>query len=157
MTKNTALISHTARRAVIYGAVILIGIFCIMQFVRFIIPRLRPDNPPVMYTVNWDSSETEQLWKRSCADCHSNETVYPWYSYVAPIGWLVTHDVHDGRSKLNISESRRVELREAIDAIREDNMPPTIYTVMHPAATLTDAEKQALITGLQATFTRTSG
>ena len=44
-------------------------------------------NPPVTAEPNWDSPETRALFKRACFDCHSNETVWPWYAYVAPFSW----------------------------------------------------------------------
>jgi hypothetical protein len=106
----------------------------------------------VTHTVVWDSPETEHLWQQSCADCHSNETIYPWYSYIAPVGWLVAHDVHDGRREMNISENHRIELDEMIEVIQKDEMPPSMYTVMHPNANLSDADQKALIDGLRKTF-----
>ncbi len=130
----------------------VIIIFVLMQLVRFVIPQFNPDNPPSTNTVAWDSPQTEQLWRQTCADCHSNETVYPWYSYLAPIGWLVTHDTHEGRENLNVSTNYRVSANEMVEKIREGEMPPPIYTLMHPDAKLSDADKQALINGLRATF-----
>ncbi len=145
--------SRRSMRFVLYGVGIVIIGFVLIQLVRFIVPEFNPDNPPVTNTVKWDSPKTEQLWKQACADCHSNETVYPWYSYVAPVGWLVTHDVHEGRQNLNISVSNRVELDEIREMISEGEMPPKVYLPMHPEANLSDADKQALIDGLSASLT----
>lgn len=161
MTENTQMQAPSrgilnTRNIVLVGG-ILIGIFVLMQFARFIIPEFKLDNPPVTHTVNWDSPETERLWNIACADCHSNETVYPWYSYVAPVGWLIAHDTHEGRAELNISENHRIELREMVEVINEGEMPPAIYTVIHSNANLSDADKQALIAGLRATFSNTGG
>ncbi|MBZ0294580.1 MAG: heme-binding domain-containing protein [Anaerolineae bacterium] len=147
----------TARRIVIYGAGLLIGVVVLMQFVRFIIPEFRIDNPEVTNTINWDSPETERLWNTACADCHSNQTVYPWYSYIAPVGWLVAHDVQEGRDALNVSTNHRVNSHEMVEKIQEGEMPLPIYTTMHPDAKLSNAEKQTLMDGLRATFARTSG
>lgn len=141
-----------SRRRMIYGAGIVLSVLVLMQFGRFIIPEFKLDNPPVTKTINWDSPETERLWNTACADCHSNETVYPWYSYVAPVGWLVAHDTHDGRRSMNVSVDSRVEVREMAEVIREGEMPPAVFTITHRDAILSDAEKQALINGLQATF-----
>lgn len=143
-------------RAAIYGFAILLGVFGLMQFARFIVPDFKLDNPPVTHTVNWDSPATERLWNTACADCHSNETVYPWYSYVAPVGWLVARDTHEGRSELNISTNHRIDVGEMVEVIREGEMPLPIYTITHTDARLSDAEQQALINGLQATFAGTS-
>jgi hypothetical protein len=89
--------------------------------------------------------------KRACFDCHSNETVWPWYSYVAPISWLVYSDTMQGRSRLNFSEwnARSRDVGEITGIIQEGEMPPAIYLPLHPTAQLTAAEKQQLITGLQ--------
>ncbi|MEQ8677227.1 MAG: heme-binding domain-containing protein [Aggregatilineales bacterium] len=154
MTENTDLQPTLRRymRLFLLGGGALVGVLILMQFARFVIPEFKLDNPPVTHTVNWDSPETERLWNIACADCHSNETVYPWYSYVAPLGWLVAHDTHEGRSEMNISENHRIELREMIEVISEGEMPPAIYTVIHGNANLSDADKQALIAGLRATF-----
>jgi len=133
---------------------IIIGIagFVLAQFGRFIIPEFKLDNPPIEQTINWDSPETERLWHTACADCHSNETVYPWYSYVAPVGWLVAHDTHEGREYLNVSVDGTVDLEEIIEKIEEGEMPLPIYTITHKDAILSDADQQALIDGLRVTF-----
>jgi mono/diheme cytochrome c family protein len=136
----------------VWGAVILIVSLVFLQLVRFIVPEFQLDNPPVTQNVVWNSPETEQLWDQACADCHSNETVYPWYSYVAPVGWLVAHDTHEGRDALNISEDRSVEWDEMVEVIEEGEMPPPIYMTMHAEANLTAAQREALIAGIRATF-----
>ena len=73
-------------------------------------------NPPV--TADFSGpAEVKAVLKTACYDCHSNETRWPWYSYVAPLSWLVTHDVEEGRAEFNlsawgtISEPRRERLR----------------------------------------------
>lgn len=111
-------------------------------------------NPPVTSEPQWDSTATRELAKRACFDCHSNETVWPWYSHVAPVSWLLQRDVDEGRSKLNFSEwdKPQKEADEAAKEVREGEMPPWFYLPTHPEARLTDAEKQALIAGLEATI-----
>lgn len=136
----------------VWGAGILIVSFVFLQLGRFVIPEFQLDNPPVTQNVGWDSPETEQLWNQACADCHSNETVYPWYAYVAPAGWLVAHDTHEGREELNISEDSQVEWDEMIEVIEAGEMPPPIYITMHPEANLSDAQREALSAGIRATF-----
>jgi len=89
---------------------------------------------------------------RTCYDCHSNEVVWPWYSNVAPVSWLVQHDVEEGRSKLNFSEWDKPQ-READDAskaVKDGSMPRWFYVPLHPVANLTPAEKDQLIQGLNA-------
>ncbi len=111
-------------------------------------------NPPVVAEPAWDSPETRALFVRACADCHSNQTVWPWYSYIAPVSWLVTRDVIKGREKFNVSlwGQQRNEGDEAASAVREGEMPLWFYLPLHPEAKLTPAEQQQLIAGLTATF-----
>jgi Haem-binding domain len=77
----------------------------------------------------WDAPETRELAVRACFDCHSNETVWPWYSHVAPISWLVWSDVVRGRKELNFSEWDRpqLEARESGSTVRKGLMPPWYY------------------------------
>ncbi|MEK7809015.1 MAG: heme-binding domain-containing protein [Chloroflexota bacterium] len=108
-------------------------------------------NPPVAAEPKWDSEQTRALTKRACFDCHSNETVWPWYSNVAPVSWLIIFDTQRGRNELNFSQwtsGQSRKAREAGETIRKDEMPPPIYLVTHPEAKLTDAEKQQLMDGL---------
>jgi hypothetical protein len=140
----------TRRNIVLFLSACVI-LFILMQFARFIVPSLKIENPPSTYTVEWDSPQTQTLWNETCGDCHSNDTVWPWYSYIAPIGWLVAHDVHDGRDHVNISTDQ-IYVGEMIEAIREGEMPPAIYKIRHSNARLDDTEKSDLIAGLQATF-----
>jgi cytochrome c551/c552 len=112
----------------------------------------RGSNPAVVAEPPWDSAQTRALAKRACFDCHSNETVWPWYSYIAPVSWLVYSDTMGGRARLNFSEWTSAQLRRAGEVtrvIQEAEMPPAVYLPMHPSAQLSAAEKQQLITGLQ--------
>lgn len=112
-------------------------------------------NPPVTGEPQWDSPRTKELFDRACLDCHSNETVWPWYSNVAPLSWLLQLDVNIGRSKFNVSEWGREgknEGEEAAEETRDGKMPPWFYLPAHPEAKLTSAEKDELVKGLAATF-----
>jgi Haem-binding domain len=108
-------------------------------------------NPAGGRAIAWDSPRTEQLMTDACMDCHSNLTRWPWYSNVAPVSWLVQHDVDEGRRELNLSTGE-IQLEEMIEAIREGSMPPLQYKPTHPGAWLSEQEKQDLIRGLEATF-----
>ncbi len=109
-------------------------------------------NPPPTASVTWDSKETENLVRAACYDCHSNETVWPWYSNVAPVSWLVQRDVDHGRMELNFSEGNLREVDEAAELIESNNMPPWFYRPMHSGAKLSAADKETLIKGFAATF-----
>lgn len=110
-------------------------------------------NPPVTTQPAWDSPQTEQLFTRACAACHSNQTVWPWYSNVAPVSWLVQNHVEEGRSKFNIhTPGFGREAGEAAEAVQKGEMPEKTFLLLHPEARLTPAETEALVTGLQKTF-----
>jgi len=108
-------------------------------------------NPAVAKEPAWDSARTGDLMRRACYDCHSNRTVWPWYSNVAPVSWLVAHNVSDGRRHLNFSEWERPgrHAKDVAEQIREGEMAPWYYRPMHPEARLTDEEKQALMAGAE--------
>jgi hypothetical protein len=113
------------------------------------------ENPAVVAEPAWDSVETRALAAAACYDCHSNETVWPWYSNVAPMSWMVQRHVDEGRQKLNFSEwglgsGDEEEAGELGESVLEGAMPPTQYVLLHPAARLTAAEKDALVRGLSA-------
>jgi mono/diheme cytochrome c family protein len=111
-------------------------------------------NPAGRVEPRWDSRVTRALAVRACYDCHSNETVWPWYSFVAPVSWLAQRDVDEGRRKLNFSEwdQPQKEARESAKAVRKGEMPPWFYALVQPDARLTAAESEALIAGLGATL-----
>ena len=116
-------------------------------------------NPPETKEPAWNSPETRDLMHRACFDCHSNETVWPWYSNIAPVSWLVQRDVNGGRSHLNFSEWNLPQKRakDVAEQVKEGEMPLWFYLPMHPAAKLTAAEKQALIDGVEKSLGPQSG
>jgi mono/diheme cytochrome c family protein len=133
------------------GTLLLVGVIGIQ-----LVPYGRNHtNPPVVSEPNWDSPETRELAVRACFACHSNESVWPWYSNVAPVSWLVQRDVNEGRETLNFSEwgsgGEGEEGGEMAETIREGEMPPAVFLITHPEARLTDAELQQLTQGLIAT------
>lgn len=137
------------------------GAFVVLLLLMQLVP-LNRDNPQVITQVNWDSPQTKELFGRACADCHSNDTTWPWYSRVAPVSFLLVRDVHEGRQHFNISnlagmDSRRLDRlpREIEETVSEGEMPMGIYVMMHPTAGLNTQEKQALIKGLQQTLANT--
>lgn len=98
------------------------------------------------------------LFKNACFDCHSNNSSYPWYFYVQPVGWLLAKDIKDGKGKLNFDElgsmsSRRQisKLREVENRIKDGTMPLLMYQFMHPSARLTEDERQLLVDWIQKT------
>ena len=109
----------------------------------------RRPNPPVVADAPWPDARSAKLARAACYDCHSNETDWPVYSYVAPMSWLVRRDVDAGRGELNFSEWDG-DADDAAEAIAEGSMPPARYAALHPAARLSDAEERDLIAALVA-------
>lgn len=104
-------------------------------------------NPPPGVTVN-PPPEVAAILRKACFDCHSHETIWPLQAYVAPISWLVAHDVSEGRGELNFSRWDEVDQRKVSKQlpkeVGEKEMPPWIYVLAHPRARLTDAERATL-------------
>jgi hypothetical protein len=95
--------------------------------------------------------EIKTLLRQACYECHSNETHWPWYSYIAPISWLVGRDVEGGRKQLNFSEwgsyyptTRMRKLQWMERTLHEETMPPWHYRILHPGASLTPQDLAAL-------------
>jgi Haem-binding domain len=111
-------------------------------------------NPPTTKEPAWDSPATKELMQRACFDCHSNQTGWRWYSYVAPSSWLVENDVNDGRTHLNFSEWDKPQkhANDIAGMVKSGDMPLWFYLPLHPIAKLSDAEKRALIDGATKTF-----
>jgi len=140
------------RKLLLTAVAVLAAVLLLIQIVPY---GRAHQNPPVVQEPNWNSPQTRELAQRACFDCHSNETVWPWYSNIAPVSWLVQHDVNEGRQRLNFSDWSRSEAAGEPDelgaAVLEGEMPPAQFLITHSEARLTDAEKSALADGLLAT------
>ncbi len=137
-----------------FGKVILGGVIALAA-IQLVPYGRNHKNPAVTGTPNWDSPRTQELFDRACKDCHSNNTVWPWYSSIAPVSWLTQIDVNLGREAFNVSEWGRPtenEGEKAAGEVREGKMPMFIYLPAHPAAKLSVTEKDELVKGLVATF-----
>ena len=107
-------------------------------------------NPPVTKEIAANEVARKVL-KRACYDCHSNETLWPWYSYVAPVSWLIARHVDHGRDRLNFSEWDKYSLRDKKhilkdipEEIEEGEMPMDNYLPLHPEAELSEEDIEAL-------------
>jgi Haem-binding domain len=136
------------RRPIRWGLVVFVLVFVAIQFLPYGWQRY---NPPITQDAPWPTESAEALARTSCYDCHSNETDWPVYAYVAPFSWFVISDVDNGREKLNFSEwdDDAGKADDAAEEIAEDSMPPSQYTLIHRDAQLSDDERQELIAALQ--------
>ena len=135
-------------RVVVGVAVALVGIQLI---------PVDTTNPPANGAMVLPAGEAGQILKTACMDCHSHDTVWPWYSRVAPVKFLLADHVSEGRSKLNLSTwgavtpSRQArKLEEVAELVQNGEMPVANYTWMHPAARLTDAQRRLIVEWAQA-------
>ena len=126
----------------------LFGLLILVLAIQ-LIPADR-ENPPSVETIAAPPA-VEQILRRSCFDCHSYETQWPWYAYIAPASWLVAYDVHEARDHLNFStwqiydEDERIDnLEEMWEEVEEGNMPLWYYLPLHPEANLDDRERRLL-------------
>lgn len=97
-------------------------------------------------------ADVEALLRRACYDCHSNETRWPWYAWVAPVSWLLARDVHEGRRHLNFStwqsepaEHRAKRQADVGEELSDGEMPPWFYVPLHAEAELSAAERSRIV------------
>ena len=107
-------------------------------------------NPPVTADVP-ASLEVRAILRRACYDCHSNETVWTWYSKIAPVSWLVAYDVHEGRKELNYStwdrytaHEQNKKLKKSWEEVADNEMPPWFYLAIHRDAVLSAEDREVL-------------
>ena len=105
---------------------------------------------PLMNTANIEQPVLEVM-QRSCQNCHSDRTSWPWYSHIAPVSWLIEKDVHNGRSHWNMSkwdqyrmEERQDILSQMAPMVRNRKMPLPQYLLLHPEAKLADTDVDLL-------------
>lgn len=129
-----------------------------------VIQAFRPSrtNPPIdpkqeIAAVMHVDTGVQSILDRSCNDCHSNRTVWPWYSQVAPISWGVASDVSDGRRHMNFSEwgtypayKQQDLLDKACKLVTQHDMPPFTYNLIRAANRPTNSDRQAICTWTKA-------
>jgi cytochrome c551/c552 len=124
-------------------------VFCVAFIAIQLVPVSRT-NPPVQGDFR-ASAEVVSVLRRACYDCHSNETVWPWYSHVAPLSWVIAHDVNEGRAALNFStwnqlsaEKQAEATKESWEEVAEGKMPTWYYVPLHPEARLSANDQSVL-------------
>jgi len=131
---------------------VILALLVIIQFIRpakNISSSMSPNDISKHYTV---SEDVNQILKKACNDCHSNNTIYPWYTNVQPVGWWMAKHVKDGKKHLDFSEfagytpkKQHHKLEEVVEMVKEKEMPLNSYTWMHKTAKLTDQERILLV------------
>jgi hypothetical protein len=145
---------------------LLKGVLLLLFFVFFIIQFFPPDKnnsdmlAPNDITSMLEMSDTVQkIMKAACYDCHSNNTNYPWYTNIQPVGWWLENHIEEGKRHLNFSEFASIEprngkskrerqlkkLEDIKEVIEEGEMPLTSYTWIHKDSRLTEEQKQLIV------------
>ena len=132
--------------------VALLVILVVLQF--FQIDKTNPefDANQDFLKIHETPTEIALTIKAACYDCHSNQSVYPWYTYVQPVGWFVKNHIEEGKEHLNFSEfgtytpkKQAHKLEECYELIEKGEMPLSSYTIIHKDAVLTEAQQTELI------------
>jgi hypothetical protein len=132
----------------------LVGLVVLFVLMQLIVPaKTNPRSDPAvsLRAVRPGGGAGLAVMERSCRDCHSNDTVWPWYSRIAPVSWLVAHDVSEGRGELNMSEfgtydaaKQQQKLEDACEQVKAGEMPTWIYTLQHRDARLQPGDVEAI-------------
>ena len=138
----------------------LVVVFVAAQFVR---PTFT--NPPVDPTHELRApANVQAILDRSCIDCHSNRTRYPWYSQISPVSWWLQDHIKEGRGEMNVSEfgtyspkKAAHKMEEVCEMVEKGEMPLREYVWGHPSAKLSDADRQTLCEWSAAERTRILG
>ena len=149
MAKSGARRKRSFRRIALWTIVGLVALFVVIQFVPYGRDHTAKAAPNPF---QWSAPAAEAIARESCYDCHSNETKWWWGVKIAPMSWLAQHDIDGAQDAFNFSDwtggVTAEEIREAING----EMPPLQFTLLHPGAKLSDAEKKTLVAGFQASL-----
>ena len=136
--------------------IILSVAFIIAQFVP--VDKSNPKFDTKLDLINMENppENIAQILRTTCYDCHSNETVWPWYSNIAPVSWVVAKHVEEGRDNFNFSfwgeydqDDKSYAVEEIIEEMEEGDMPIPGYDLTHPDAKLTMEQKESLFVWLR--------
>ena len=132
-------------------ALAILILFVVAQFVRPNMTNPQVDESRTLQARAQIKPEVYAIMERSCNDCHSNKTTWPWYSQIAPGSWYLSRHVEQGRRELNISDWARYDTRRAThkleaicDEVKSGEMPMKSYLLLHPSASLSEDDKKAL-------------
>jgi hypothetical protein len=138
-----------------WGRIILWSLLLIFMIMQFFQPDKNNNNVVLsndISSVVTVPDDVNLLLHSACYDCHSNNTDYPWYTNIQPIGWWLNDHINNGKRHLNFNEfatytleRKRETLEEVGKSVKEGWMPLNSYTWMHKDAKLTDAQKQTII------------
>jgi len=149
--------NRTVKKVLIGLLVILVGI----QFIR--IDKTNPVADPSqdLISILNPPADLAEIMQISCYDCHSNHTVYPWYTNIAPFSFWIKDHINEARKHLNFSEwgtykDKRAhhKLEECYEEVLEGHMPLPSYTWLHGEAKITDSERKSLATWFESQMSK---
>ena len=131
--------------------VVLLVLFVVVQLIPSGRPEVVENNPKDLLLNNEVPEKVENMLRAACYDCHSNESIYPWYAYIAPVSFLVNRDIRVGREELNFSNwetfskiDKAKLLDKIIQEVEAEEMPMAIYPPLHPEAKLSTEDRKVL-------------
>lgn len=137
------------KKRILYIVLILL---VLIQFVRPTRNEGQADTPQDITHSVQVPAHVQTMLKASCYDCHSNHTVYPWYTNIQPVGWWLSSHVNDGKRHLNFSEFGQYDqkrmahkLEETAEEVEEGHMPMPAYTLIHTDTKLSKAQVDELV------------
>ena len=134
---------------------ILLAILVVLIIIQFIQPAHKKSEQLLATDITKICTVPDSVLnvlKTACYNCHSNNTNYPWYAYVQPIGWMLNYHIQKGKADLNFSEfgsysvrKQKNKLRSIVNSIHDDEMPLSSYKLMHKSARLSNGGKALII------------
>jgi cbb3-type cytochrome oxidase cytochrome c subunit len=132
--------------------IVLLFIFIVIQFIRPGRNKHEGDNANDITRKYPVPADVQQVLSNSCYDCHSNNTRYPWYVNIQPVGWWLANHINDGKREINFSEFSSYSIRKQFNKLKEcreqvveSNMPLSSYTLIHKDAILDTVKKSLVI------------
>jgi cytochrome c551/c552 len=139
------------RKLLKWTVIVLVVLFLGIQLMRPARSNPAVDESQTIEGRTQIAPQIKAIFERSCNDCHSNKTVWPWYTNVAPISWWIAGHINDARQNMNLSEWGKLDrdhqdrkLRQICDEVTDGGMPLPSYLPMHPKAKLSEEDKKTL-------------
>lgn len=141
----------TLRKVIKWILIVIVCLFILIQVKRPARTNPAVDESQTIFARTQMTPEVAAIFNRSCVDCHSNKTVWPWYTNVAPVSWFVIDHVNEGRRNMSLSEWGKLpgdrqskKLQQMCDEVTDGGMPLSTYTPLHPGSKLSPADVKTL-------------
>ena len=142
---------------------VLLVVFALIQFIRPAKNRSTGEELTTDITrIYAIPNDVQTILKNACYDCHSNNTQYPWYVNIQPVGWFMAGHIKNGKKELNFNEygtysskRQRNKLKRMKEQIEENKMPLSSYTLIHREARLTANQKEQITRWIDSTLNAT--